>query len=63
MKRTSTKSIPDDGLEWLRDIRRKMAAESKNDPKLMGRKIRELERKYASRMFKTRRIVEGTGGK
>jgi hypothetical protein len=63
MKATSIKSTPDDGLEWLRDIRRQMAGEAKNDPKLMGEKLRELEGKYAGRIFKSRRIVEVTGKK
>lgn len=47
----------DDGLEWLRDIRREIAAESNDDPAEMGRRLRARERQMPERMFKTRRIL------
>lgn len=45
----------DDGLDWLREIRREMAAEAGNDPRRMGDKLRELEKQYQQRMVKTKR--------
>jgi hypothetical protein len=46
---------PNDGLEWLRAIRRKLAAEANHDPAEKGRRLRERERKMAERLFKTQR--------
>ena len=47
----------DDGLEWLREIRREIAAEAGNDPAEMGRRLREREREFAGRMFRTQRVL------
>ena len=47
----------DDGLEWLRDIRRQMAAESNNDPRQLGDKLRQMEKKYSKRLRKTKRVL------
>ena len=51
------KSTHDDGLEWLRAIRREIAAEANNDPAEMGRRLREREKQFAGRLFKTRRTL------
>lgn len=48
---------PDDGLEWLRAIRRELAAEANHDPTEMGHRLRERERQMAGRLFKTRRVL------
>ena len=41
---SSAPEPPDeDGLEWLREIRRQMAAEANYDPYEMGRRLRERE--------------------
>lgn len=50
----------DDGLEWLRAIRRQMAAEANNDPRLMGQRLREMEQQYASRMVRSKKSLEPT---
>ena len=47
----------DDGLEWLRDIRREMAAEAGNDPRRMGATLREMEKQYQQRMVKTKKLL------
>ena len=39
MKRQQT----DDGLEWLRDIRRKIVAECDHDPRKLGERYRRLD--------------------
>ena len=57
--KTTAKTPPkhDDGLEWLRDIRRQLAAECNHDPFEMGRRLREREKAYHGRIFKTKRIL------
>ena len=58
MKTTSKKPAGyDDGLEWLREIRRKLSAECNHDPFEMGRRLRELEKGYKGRIFKTKRVL------
>ena len=47
----------DDGLEWLRDIRRKLSAECNHDPFEVGRRLREREKQYKGRIFKTKRVL------
>lgn len=58
MNPTVPKPPADDGLEWLRDIRRAMSAECNHDPRVMGEKLRAMEKQYAHRMFRTRRVLE-----
>lgn len=53
-----SKPPADDGLDWLRDIRRTMSAECNHDPRVMGAKLRALEKQYSHRMFRTRRVLE-----
>ncbi|GDY22967.1 hypothetical protein LBMAG56_43140 [Verrucomicrobiota bacterium] len=57
--KSSVKTPPkhDDGLEWLRDIRRQLAAECNHDPFEMGRRLREREKAYPGRIFKTKRML------
>ena len=58
MKTTAKKPAKhDDGLEWLREIRRKQAAECNNDPFEMGRRLREREKEFKGRMFTTKRVL------
>ena len=47
----------DDGLKWLREIRRKQAAECNNDPFEMGRRLREREKEFKGRIFTTKRVL------
>ena len=54
---SSTKVPRDDGLEWLRDIRRQMAAEANYDPVEMGRRLREIEREMQDRVVTTERVL------
>ena len=46
----------DDGLEWLRAIRRQMAAEANYDPAEMGRRLREIEQEMPDRVVTTARV-------
>ena len=57
--KTTAKNPPknDDGLEWLREIRRKISAECNHDPFEMGRRLREREKEYKGRIFKTKRVL------
>lgn len=47
----------DDGLEWLREIRRKLSAECGHDPFEMGRRLRAREQDYKGRIFRTKRVL------
>ena len=47
----------DDGLEWLREIRRQMAAECNYDPYEMGRRLRERERASGRQYYRTERVL------
>ena len=53
-------SLPDDGLDWLRDIRRRISAEHGHDPQKYGDYLRELEKRpeYAHRMVRVRKVLE-----
>ena len=54
----STTKVPrDDGLEWLRAIRRQMAADANYDPSEMGRRLREIEQEMPDRMVTTERVL------
>ncbi len=54
---TNTKPPYDDGLEWLREIRRKMAAECNYDPFEAGRRSRERQKQYPGRIYRTKRVL------
>ncbi len=41
----------DDGLEWLRDIRRKMAAKFDHDPKKAAAHYQKMQRHYGDRLY------------
>ena len=47
----------DDGLEWLREIRRQMAAEANYDPYEMGRRLREREQASGRQFYRTERVL------
>jgi hypothetical protein len=64
MKTTEKKPAKhDDGLEWLREIRRKQAAACGNDPFEMGRRLREREKEFEGRMFTTKRVLVPVDGR
>ncbi len=46
------KTKTDDGLEWLREIRRKMAAKFAHDPKKAGAHHRKMQQRYAHRLYR-----------
>ncbi len=50
----------DDGLDWLRDIRRQIYAECGSDPDTYIERLRALEKlpQYARRMVRVRKILE-----
>ena len=43
----------DDGLEWLREIRREISAEFDRDQKRIGDYFREREKEYGARVVRT----------
>ena len=53
----SPKPRRDDGLEWLREIRRKLAAECNYDPYEMGRRLREIQKEFPGRIYRTKRVL------
>jgi hypothetical protein len=62
MKRTTKTPVKhDDGLEWLREIRRTMAAECDFDPFEMGRRSRERQKQHPERIFRTKRVLVRVG--
>lgn len=42
----------DDGLEWLRDIRRKMAAKFDHDPRKAAAYYQKMQLRYADRLYR-----------
>ncbi len=54
---TPPKHMRDDGLEWLREIRRQFAAECHYDPYEMGRRIRERQKEHPERIYRTKRVL------
>lgn len=48
---------PDDGLEWLRAVRRELAAEANHDPVEMLRLPCVRERQALEKVFRTRRVL------
>ncbi len=52
--------LTDDGLDWLRDIRRNIAAKFGNDPHRLGDHLREMEKlpQYAHRIVRVRKVLE-----
>lgn len=60
MTPSSPTPIKDDGLDWLRDIRRKLSAELDHDPYRLGARLRELEKlpQYAHRIVRVRKVLE-----
>lgn len=58
---TATQQQDDeDGLEWLRDIRRKMSSECNHDPRILIAKLRQMEKlpEYAHRIVRVREVLE-----
>ena len=55
---SSAPELPDDdGLEWLRKIRRQMAAEANYDPYEMGRRLRAREQASGRQFYRTERLL------
>ena len=46
------KTKHDDGLEWLREIRRKMAAKFDHDPHKAAAYYQKMQQRYASRLYR-----------
>jgi IS30 family transposase len=46
------KAKPDDGLEWLREIRRQMAKQFNYDPKRAGEYYRRLARRPGVKLYR-----------
>ncbi len=47
----------DDGLEWLRDIRRKLLQESGGDIKRLGERYRQVEATEAGKVLDPRKLL------
>ena len=45
-------SKDDDRLDWLREIRKQIAKECNNDPKIMGEYFRTIQKQYGDRVLK-----------
>ncbi len=45
-------SKDDDRLDWLREIRKQIAKECNNDPKVMGKYFRSIQKQYEDRLSK-----------
>ncbi len=45
------KTKHDDGLEWLREIRRKMAAKFDHDPRKAAAYYQKMQQRYAGRIY------------
>jgi hypothetical protein len=56
--KTPPESHHDDGLEWLREIRRKMSAECNHDPVLYGERMREFQKQFQDRLVRVRKVLE-----
>ena len=46
----------DDGLEWLREIRRKMAAQFDHDPRKAAACYQIMQRRYTDRLYRREAI-------
>jgi hypothetical protein len=46
------KTKHDDGLEWLREIRRAMAAKFDHDPRKAAAYYQKMQRRYAGRLYR-----------
>ena len=60
MTTPSQQQDQEDGLEWLRDIRRNMSAECNHDPHVLIEKLRQMEKlpQYAHRVVRVRKVLE-----
>jgi hypothetical protein len=56
--KTPPQSAHDDGLEWLREIRRKMSEECNHDPKRYVEKMREYQQQFKGRLVRVRKVLE-----
>jgi hypothetical protein len=45
------KTKHDDGLEWLREIRRKMAVKFDHDPRKAAAYYKKMQKRYAGRLY------------
>jgi len=46
------KSKHDDGLEWLREIRRQMAAKFDHDPRKAAAYYQKMQQRYTDRLYR-----------
>ena len=46
------KTKHDDGLEWLREIRRKLAARFDHDPRKAATYYQKMQRRYSDRLYR-----------
>lgn len=60
MNIASQQQDKEEGLEWLRKIRRKMSAECNHDPGILIARLREMEKlpQYAHRIVRVRKVLE-----
>jgi len=60
MNQQTPPPMTDDGLDWLREIRRNIATKFGNDPHRLGDHLREMEKlpQYAHRIVRVRKVLE-----
>ena len=57
MKTTPTHSPHDDGLQWLRDVRRKLMAEAGGDLQQLGNRYRQTEAKHPEKVVDPKQLL------
>ena len=50
----------EDGLEWLRDVRRKLMTEAGGDLKRLGDKYRQTQAQHPGKVFDPRKLLTET---
>jgi hypothetical protein len=53
----SPSSPSDDGLEWLREVRRKLLTEAGGDLRRLGDRYRQVEAKHPEKVIDPRKLV------
>jgi|APTNR8051073442_1049403.scaffolds.fasta_scaffold125395_1 hypothetical protein len=60
MNQQTPPPVTDDGLDWLREIRRNIAAKFDHNPHRLGDHLRAMEKlpQYAHRIVRVRKVLE-----
>jgi hypothetical protein len=65
MNKDAPSSQQDDGLEWLREIRRQMSAEANHDTHTYLERLRALQQlpQFSRRLVRVRKVLEPVSAK